>query len=311
MLSRAQTLDLNVGESPQATYDIGIADNENPINGNVYLNIPLLDYPQRGGRLDLSFKLYFNAKQWYVTDFVYPYDNTNGHHPQRAAQGVQPDGSPTPSALGAYVARSQYLDFGTDFQYGYESQGSGYSQWAISGTFTGSFVREPNGAKHYLSDSAVRNCQQRGAGNCPVVVGFTDNTYPSSDKTGFTYAAAADNTLAALGPDGVRYTTDLSTGLETITDTNGNAITEDANGWTDTIRGRIPGSKSDPGTGTGGVSPDSALDTGEPTPGVPSDGSAVCTKPGPARLWEVPSVGGGTAKYYLCYSLFTFQTAFN
>lgn len=35
--------------------------------GNLYVHIPLVDYPQRGGKLKLSFSLQSNNKGWYIS----------------------------------------------------------------------------------------------------------------------------------------------------------------------------------------------------------------------------------------------------
>lgn len=103
---------------------------------------------------------------------------------------------------------------------------------------------------------------------------------------------------------GVHYTDSA------VTDANGNLITVSGAGWTDTLSRLIPGTLQGPTAGPG-TSPGVA----EPIPGISSSGSGHCPAGTvSAREWDVPAsqqYGTGKATYYLCYSNFTYQTAFD
>jgi RHS repeat-associated protein len=105
----------------------------------------------------------------------------------------------------------------------------------------------------------------------------------------------------------VLYTSNGVTG-ETVTDPNGNSIVSTANGWTDSVGNQIPGSTSLPGYADNGQGA-----AEDPVPGVPiSVGATDCpTGTASARDWVVPTEGNTSQHYYLCYSTFTYQTAFN
>jgi hypothetical protein len=58
------TPDMATGLSPYATYIPSEIDNINPANGNIFIKIPLLGYPQKGGKLRMNYYIYYNDKQW-------------------------------------------------------------------------------------------------------------------------------------------------------------------------------------------------------------------------------------------------------
>src|ERR1035438_212154 len=64
------TPDMATGLSPYATYITSDIDNVNPVNGNIFLKIPLLSYPQKGGKLRLNYYIFYNDKQWQAN--LYP-----------------------------------------------------------------------------------------------------------------------------------------------------------------------------------------------------------------------------------------------
>lgn len=59
-----ETLDMAKGLSSYAEYVPSDIDNVNPVNGNLFLKIPLVSFPQRGGKLRLNYYIYYNDKQW-------------------------------------------------------------------------------------------------------------------------------------------------------------------------------------------------------------------------------------------------------
>ena len=56
---------LETGIKPYGSYDGGSFDSVSLTNGNLSLNIPIFDYPQRGG-LKATVRLIYNNKGWSV-----------------------------------------------------------------------------------------------------------------------------------------------------------------------------------------------------------------------------------------------------
>jgi len=54
------------GSKPFGSYSGGSIDEVSITNGNLSVHIPLISYPQRGGRLTFAFSLAFNSKGWYL-----------------------------------------------------------------------------------------------------------------------------------------------------------------------------------------------------------------------------------------------------
>ena len=90
------------GTSPQALYLMGEFDNVNPVNGNLYLSIPLVSYPQLGRSLKMDLRVFYNGNVWFA----------RWYQPYAAAWDYQSSGHVD---VGAYVARSQALSQGSDF----------------------------------------------------------------------------------------------------------------------------------------------------------------------------------------------------
>ena len=66
ILARAQMPpSLDQGLKPYGSFQHGNIDSVNLANGNLVFHAPLVSYPQRGGKLSLSFELLYSAKGWY------------------------------------------------------------------------------------------------------------------------------------------------------------------------------------------------------------------------------------------------------
>src|SRR5581483_901280 len=57
---------LEQGFKPYGSYQGGNIDSVSLTNGNVILHIPIVSYPQRGGKLRLNFMALYNNKGWTV-----------------------------------------------------------------------------------------------------------------------------------------------------------------------------------------------------------------------------------------------------
>lgn len=333
--TRAQTTaDTAQGETPYAVYQAGDVDNVNIVNGNVYVKIPLLSYSQRGHDLTMNFYIYVNNKQWSIQNFqlVTPYNGTGGYTGYWGGPAATQGEIYWPLA-GAYVARDQDLAVGVDaIGNSWAGGGSNATQYVVNTTLDGFYAITGDGSKHYIGDSETQSCSAQGGGSCPTVYSGYGAIYPATDGTNYKPISIGIGTGCPWGcssssevvtSSGVDYkTTYTGTGASqtvqtTETDRNSNSITMANNGWTDTIGRSIPGSFTGPGTVPGMYPTQSggAINSGpEPIPGIPLAQNNIGNCPAgtaAAREWVVPAHDGETSTYYLCYSYFSYQTAFD
>jgi RHS repeat-associated protein len=310
--AQAQTTpDIATGLSPYATYIPGDIDNVNPVNGNVFVKIPLLSYPQRGGKLKLDYYIYYNDKQWQAN--LSPVSDPPGSKPTSIAGQWTPAGLaqstayPTLSPAGAYVARDQFAIYNTKSTQSYsETGGTGGDTTTESTSYITRSVTTPDGAIHFVGDGFTENvsCEKPvPANNCPQTPGSGQgsiiNQYLANDGSGYD--------PFGHDPTGIYYNG------STVSDPNGNSITESSSGWADTYNRAIPGTATGPGAeqfpnATGLFVP---VPFGDLIPGTPSECPNGSTS---GRIWTVPAsetYGTGVATYYLCYTSFPFQTDFN
>lgn len=306
------TSDIATGLSPMAVYNVGDVDNVNPANGNLFLNIPLLSYPQLGKRLRLNFKIYYNDKAWFIVPTSTLSYSPTGSYLSGIWSWYPVTQESQVDDIGIYVARDQNLTFGVDTYQSTANGGSNGDAYQIVTTLDGYYARSADGSKHYYGDLQLQNCTQIGGGaNCPTTYGGYGIGYPSADDSGYLPLNFHPLTGASslVDANGLTYTAPAYE-TEVITDPAGNSITANSTGWHDTIGRNVPGSYALPGFSGIGAYQESA----DPTPGVPiSPGQSTCPAgTSSARQWIVPSVGSGaTQTYYLCYEQFSFQTAFD
>ena len=307
------TPDMAIGLSPYATYIPSEIDNVNPANGNIFIKIPLLGYPQKGGTLRLNYYIYYNDKQWQANlTVITPQYGSSYVAGQWIPAGLgQSYSNPTLSPVGAYVARDQYLASFTNYnQTLTQTEGTGSDEVIQQTTYITQSIFTPDGATHFVGDG-VRQTVSCGPlvanGSCPTVPswgnGLVINHYPATDGSGY------DQNMH--DPDGIQYIGNA------VTDPNGHSITTSSSGWTDTYGRSIPGTASGPGSQQfpNAAAPYtnnsySDLIAGTPLSAVPSQCPSGTSA---ARSWTVPASSsyGGSATYYLCYSFLSFQTAFD
>jgi YD repeat-containing protein len=319
------TPDMATGLSPYATYIPSDIDNVNPANGNIFLKIPLLGYPQKGGKLRLNYYIFYNDKQWQAN--LHP-DITNGEFGQVSGQWTpaglsQSYSLPTLSAAGAYVGRDQYVYYAMNYNQSIvQTFGTGSDSYSEQTEYITESATTPDGATHYIGDGfketvscgplvPANACPQTPSWNNGVLI----ETYPATDASGYDQFGH--------DPEGIIYGS--NTGLQTsnfsnlaVSDPNGNTITaSSSSGWTDTYGRVIPGTMSGPGfvqfpNVTGPFTPVSLADL---IPGVAAGTvPSQCGGASEARIWTVPasqSYGNGSATYYLCYTYLSFQSAFD
>jgi YD repeat-containing protein len=293
-----------IGAVPYTNFQTNGIDNVNLSNGNVYVQAPLVSFPQLGGKLRLNFMIRYNRPQWSIIYDTTTLDSATGitHYSGHwvnfpyyvtsvvgATVTTGPIQIPTP--LGVDVVRDQKLSTRfTDQIYGCT-----WGDCAITPAILGQSlpvatmeqVITPDGGAHPVALQG-----KYGPGNTLVLAADGSGYMPVPTVSG------AGSATTFIGPDGITYDTTAST----ITDANGNSIIAGSSGWTDTIGRVIPGTS----TGVG------STDEDDLTPGVPtSDLSGCNTGAVSARIWEVPSVNSSTATYKLCYSKVSYSTSFN
>lgn len=334
------TPDMARGLTPFASYNQGDIDNYNPANGNLFLKIPLLSYPQRGRNLHLDYYIYYNDKQWQldfsqVSETVAPLNNWPVQLPQPATHwhtiGNWEIGEPgvLGGGVGAYIARDQHAQINTNkniYEYSYFGpQDAG--PFVVSSTIYSTFVNTPDGGRHYVGDGFIQTCNTEplmSLLSCPSMPPEVFTSYPATDASGFIPSGFDSNSnlynkpsiISVTDSSGIMYT------QSNISDRNGNSIIASSTGWTDTLGRFIPGSPTGPGATT---FPNNTLSYGDflyssvgvdPVPGVASANVPPECPVGTsaARIWSVPAskfVDNGTATYYLCYASYHFQTSFN
>jgi YD repeat-containing protein len=301
-----------VGSSPLAVYKVGDIDNVNPVNGNLFLDIPLVSFPQRGHDLQLNFHIYANGKQWFVNSLK----QTNAISGTSIISGTW-GLSATGLGPGVYIGRDQALLFGNDVSTSTFSGGSNASAYTITTQITRFFVQNLDGAKHYYGEYQAQGCQAV-SGPCPANSSNNEtNFYSASDATGYSpWQSGLLGTSKVSDRHGVTYAIAGAQNLETIADSTGqNSIAATANGWLDSVSRTIPGTVAGVSIGStlGNTSSQYSFQSMDLTPGVPTSvGTTTCPSGTTvARVWELPSAYAGSQPYYLCYKPFSFATAFD
>lgn len=297
-----------VGIKEFATYQQTSVDSVDLGTGNVNVHIPLIAFPQKGGKLRLSFMIRYNEPQWSFGSGAIG-TNSNGLITS-GNWGITNNQGYTARPLGVDVVRDQGI---TGTQMVTERHGV----TAINGDDTPYWsttygVRDRTGAEHLV-------------GTNPGLGGGTDTWALSPDGSGWLpIYTIAGNTYQVSGyhdKDGLTYTSYHPSGLPgnlpawNISDAHGNTITTAADGWHDTLGRTIPGSWT--GYGSGSINDPSnqigPIDT-DPFPGIPSSETSRCGNGAiGTRTWAVPSSNdsGGSETYYFCYSQFQAHTHFN
>lgn len=203
------------GLKPYGSYHAGNIDIVDLLNQGLSIDIPLISYPQRGGKLKLAFSLHFvNAGYYYTVGYIYDdygdvigtttdWENTT----QIPGWTIRQDGIP--------VARIQ-----TTWENNDPSTNNGYQSGSI-----------------LMSDGAIHQM-------APLSL---NGPWRTTDASGFQVSGSQPTDT---DPDGVTYTNGgyLFNGggmggltAQTIQDTNGNTISTTPgtgthiNGWTDTM----------------------------------------------------------------------------
>jgi RHS repeat-associated protein len=298
---------LEQGIKPYGSYHGGDIDSVSMVNGSLSIHIPLVSYPQRGGRLHLGFELV------YATPFLSAHA---GGQTCPKAGVCYPTGiyyAPPSQTLTDFrllpdfypQVRANYLGDKSSVCWPGNGQTFNGGCSPIEPTFYDYSVVESDGAVHHLGQTGVSSWISRDA------TGYALNT-----------TVTAANTMALIDRNGIRYT---GAALPAPT-LSGNPIgpatccgpftsIEDPNG--NFLTGTYPAASSTPDAP---LSPTVWTDTlGRSIPeapnGAPSDYRATtdfagCTGPLPtyeAFIWSLPGPNGGTSIYKVCYTTGSFS----
>jgi hypothetical protein len=258
---------LEQGIKPYGAYHGGDIDSVSMVNGGLSFQIPLISYPQRGGKLTVGFSLIYKNAMYTETDDCI----TNPRPrciPTKFSYNLSYGGQYRTG--GAATALTVMPDF-------YPTMDLHY----VNSILAGMEIHESDGAVH-LTDGSI-----------------------SMDATGFSYSynpsSGAYGTGTLIDRHGTRYYYPYLSGgcctpkypgnINKIEDSNGNVLTPnfDPNNsqaitsWTDTINRTIP---------TGGTSTSNYS-------GCTGSQTTIA-----ADLWTLPGPDGGTSQFKICYAQF-------
>ena len=196
-----------IGLKPYGSYHMGNIDTISLANGSLGVDIPLISYPQRGGKLTLDFSLHYS----------------NGSSYQKYVCYTEPFGSecvyePFGTSADIYVIDKQALTYvfgGASSCSLFKSTGESFCNFSVS---------DSDGASHLYAPTSTAS-----------------TAYRSIDASGL-----LGTSTAFTDPQGIVHTSlQITSGFTAITDSredaNGNEITYSSTaGWTDTMGRNIP-----------------------------------------------------------------------
>jgi RHS repeat-associated protein len=213
-----QDQDYETGLNPYRTYQNGNIDSINVFNRGLNVDIPLISYPQRGGKLTLDFDLhYFNQGNWYNCT---PGTNCSGFYGTQLTNGF------------GVILKNWPSTWGTTCQ----ATGDQWGDWTCQGSATMS-----DGSSHSMLPITVSNWESDDTSGLQLG-GFdlqASNSPPLLiDANGTQYNQTY---TPSLFPGPVGQVSTLNYVPTSVEDSNGNEISySQTAGWTDTMGRSIP-----------------------------------------------------------------------
>jgi hypothetical protein len=260
--------ELNVGTKPYAAFHEGDIDRINLFTRSLDIRIPIISYPQRGGKLHAS---------W---DFILPpirftrSINKGTANDSRCNNSVPSETCYTWNFDNSYF---QYSAFVQNFSIRRNWDPWGYTPGPptcnTQQCYTGGSIIEGDGTTHLLAPiSSTQAMSIDGTGYLVSPVQWQNSCN----------AVSTNPPVVIIDRNGLRHTFPCTTGLETIEDTNGNQIQQLAgNGFLDSMGRTLPNIST------------STTDFSNCTGPLPTAGATLRTLPG---------VSGGSAIYKVCYA---------
>jgi RHS repeat-associated protein len=266
-LSAQAAPDVEQGMKPYGSYHGGAIDSVSLTNGNLTLEVGLLDYSQRGGELAYPVVIRYNNKNF-------------SYYQQPCPPGTKLGTTQCPLRMnvvfGPNPLRTSRASQGSSVTIGFDGfAGVGAGNIDTGYSFNGNelFI-DP--VSVVMPDGSVRQLANTNAGMVNL------------DGSNF----AIPNNGSLTGRNGTLY----STPSAAAQDRNGNQInTASSGGWVDTLGRQIPAA---PGPGT-------PIGTPPPSTASLSSCPALSYSNQPATFaytWNLPTVGGGTLPLVLCYA---------
>jgi hypothetical protein len=214
-------ISLEQGMKPYGSFMGGNIDSVSLSNGNLTLHIPLVSYPQRGGRLSLTFFLRYNNKGYHIASQTF----TNGLGLKQTASHWVWDG------VGVDVQRDQLWEYRSNEAL-YSVPGDNGTQTVPITTYS---VTTPDGSSHTTAVS-------RGAYT------FGDGMMDGAELGQYGVIHLIDPTNPITTPTSCPGYSYLPTSWYPVLsqDPNGNKISTTVNGWVDTLGRLIPGQPNCP-----------------------------------------------------------------
>jgi hypothetical protein len=266
------TPSLETGLKPYGSYAGGDLDSISLSGGNLTLHIPIISYPQRGGKLDVQYFLVLNAKSWVAQRTVTNAQLNQGYWKWKqriATYGAGHTSNDNAPGGFANVVMTNNHDIGLKSYI----NSVPFPDGAFNQTYA---VGTADGARHPLEAIYL------SGGPTP------DRQYRALDGSGF--LATLTNPATVISPSGVRYIAVNNTNnllLSKIEDSNGNYMTVNGSTLTDTWGRSLPWA----GVTTPDLSGCQAADTA-------------------AVIWNFPGYNGGIYPVKICSRTVSVKTNF-
>jgi len=261
-------IDLITGVHPFGSYQLSDVDSVDLGNGKLSIDIPLISYPQRGGKLGLNFVLHY-------------------HNSGQVLGGMT---GCIPSAFGGDCIVFPWDSGFTIIEKSRPWANPGCSQDRSTLVYMCSAtVSLPDGMTvpmAAINSSSFRSLDGTNL-RLDMPPGFPTNRGGPTPNMGYTL----------IEPTGIRHTATAPSGYPIVSeDTNGNQIIFSGN-WTDTLNRVIPGLPSFPvpfpSPFPSGVSGSTTDYAGCPTGPLPTSGAVV---------WSPPGLNGGSYSVKFCFA---------
>ena len=220
-----QDPNIDSGMKPYGSFHGGDIDAVGLGNGNLSLNIPVIGYPQRGGKLSMGFHIGYRSKAWQIFD-----DASGGNYLYWKYGNDAPSAAP-----GVQIMANQGLTATPNRMsvpnLNYPYRPINVALWTVYG---------PDGTAHQMSGTDYSNCIGVSLDASGILCQSTTTVNGQ-----LTYSPSITDSSGIINS--------IATGNRYQVDPNGNQILASSSGWTDTMGRFIPGAQGPDGSVVVGV----------------------------------------------------------